>query len=456
MHRLRALPAAVLGRIGRRAGLDDNQTYTVATGIVLALVLAVIGLPPVLRGVDELAAPIPVDDSTATTTTTVPEPTTTTSPRSLGSGGGSGPVAPIVAPVDGTPVDPEAPVPDTAWFASLDVGPPRPVAVDADGSVWVGTDNTDTVGSPGPSVLVRYDSVGRATGRWILSGQQVARSAGITAISPSPDGTLLVLDAAGARLLRFDPSTETFDDVATIPDLGSCFPLGLLVGGPCETALFSTPPLASDLAIAGDDVYVADRNQGWLWRLAGDTFEPVLEFTERASGGGPDALLARDGHLWVALSGRTGAVPPGSPSLVTLPLDGATTGVGALDGLTRTVVTDLPTAVGDLAFDADGTLLASLPGEGRVVRIAASAGLPIAAGATVDDIDPAEGAPGFRAPWGLALATAGTRSGTPELVITDAYDLASTGDASTETTDAAVGPWYLHRVPGRPTTPEER
>ena len=57
------IPAA-MHRLATRLGIRDGEAYTVATGLVVALVLGVVGLPGVLRGhgvlpLDEAAAARP-------------------------------------------------------------------------------------------------------------------------------------------------------------------------------------------------------------------------------------------------------------------------------------------------------------------------------------------------------------------------------------------------------------
>ena len=112
-------------RLATRLGVRDGEAYTIVCGLVVALVLAVVGLPGVFRGfdpagLDQAAAASPsapstsVPDSPATTT----ESATTPSLPSLAPG-----------PLPSLPASPSAPAP-----APTRAGGVQAVGAVADGS----------------------------------------------------------------------------------------------------------------------------------------------------------------------------------------------------------------------------------------------------------------------------------------------------------------------------------
>ena len=306
-------------RLATRLGVRDGEAYTIVCGLVVALVLAVVGLPGVFRGfdpagLDQAAAASPsapstsVPDSPATTT----ESATTPSLPSLAPGPlpslPASPSAPAPAP---TTIAPPAtggddrPLGEQSLLAEVpDPGAPDDIAVGPDGTVYVVSDD-DLVGG-GPSALWAFSSTGDLLQTWTAPDQPSTRTRGLTGVAVDPDGTVWVTDAATARLLRLDRAEGALVPVAEVDDIAAC---GLLnLDSPCEPGLLSSAPLLTDVASAPDGtIVVADRGQGTIWRLDGSDLEVLTTITDRLPGDGPIAVsFASNSELLVAV-GASGA-----------------------------------------------------------------------------------------------------------------------------------------------------
>lgn len=401
----------VLPAVAARLGIREGQAASVLVGMVVALVLGATGLPGVLAGreragaADLAGAPRPsasTPDPAAIDLppvvapvpgTSVPRPelaTTGSSPSS------SSPVA--AAPSPGPAAQPPSITPGPAPLGTQVLarvpapGTPGAVAIAADGTVFVVTDDGVLGGGRGPSALFAFAPDGAERDRWDVEGQPETRSRGLSGVAVAADGTVWVADGAIPRLLRLDPGARRLAEVAVVPDLRSC--IGVLVPPPCEPGLVSRPPALGGLAVGEDGtVYVADRGQGVLWSGSPDGELSVLHaFDDRLPGEGPvDVTVRHDGSLGVALSARATSVPPGSPSVVVLPRSDDGTGEPV-------VVADLSVGEvpGAIAAGDSGRLYLTIPSAGVVIDLGVEQGDRIVLDG--DDVDPA-----FQAPTGVAV-----------------------------------------------------
>ena len=390
-------------RLATRLGVRDGEAYTIVCGLVVALVLAVVGLPGVFRGfdpagLDQAAAASPsapstsAPDSPATTT----ESATTPSLPSLAPGPlpslPASPSAPAPAP---TTIAPPAtggddrPLGEQSLLAEVpDPGAPDDIAVGPDGTVYVVSDD-DLVGG-GPSALWAFSSTGDLLQTWTAPDQPSTRTRGLTGVAVDPDGTVWVTDAATARLLRLDRAEGALVPVAEVDDIAAC---GLLnLDSPCEPGLLSSAPLLTDVASAPDGtIVVADRGQGTIWRLDGSDLEVLTTITDRLPGDGPIAVsFASNSELLVAVGARLTSLPPGLPAVLQIRLNNGT--AEAPNVVIDLEVTETP---GGIVTGDSGRVYVALPSSGVVADVGIDQG---------DRIDIAgEGDPAFTGPLGLAL-----------------------------------------------------
>lgn len=400
---------ALLGRMAARLGISLGQAYTVATGLAVAIVLAVIGLPPVLDGVDRapLAAaqePAPaggqpdggvidrdLEDDLAIGLAPVLQ---AGSSEDLPSESDDDEVvSPPPPPATVPPTPPSTAVlGTTSRFAAVpDPGAPAGVAVGSDGTVYVTTDNALTRGGAGASALLAFDATGDLVHTWPAEGQTSPRSHGLTDVVVDDAGTVWVLDGGAARVLRLDRAHSALVEVAEVPDVPACV-LGL-VSAPCEPGMSdAAPELRGLTGRPGGGVLVADRTQGIVWSLAPSGRPTVLAaIDDRLAGEGPvDVAVLGDGSLAVVLSARLGSAPPGLPAVVRIPLSGGTSGTPVV--VADLALDDAPTSVVATATDR---LYVALSGAGEVADLGLEQGDLIRHGEGQD--------PAFDVPTGLAL-----------------------------------------------------
>lgn len=391
-------------RLATRLGVRDGEAYTIVFGLVVALVLAVVGLPGVFRGFDptglgQAAAAAPSSPSTSVVDATPPTTESVTTP-SLPS------LAP--SPLPSLPTDPSSPAPsptttappltgggddrplgEQALLAEVpEPGGPDDLAVGPDGTVYVVSD--DDLSTGGPSALWAFSSTGDLLDTWTAPGQPGTRTRGLTGVTVDPDGTVYVTDASTARLLRLDRAKGALVAVAEVDDIAAC---GLLnLASPCEPGLVDSAPLLTDVASAPDGtIVVADRGQGTLWTLAGGDLEVLTTITDRLPGDGPIALsFASDSELLVAVGARLTSLPPGLPAVLQIRLSNGTAEAPR-------VVIDLEVAEtpGGIVAGDSGRVYVALPASGVVADVGIDQG---------DRIDiVGDGDPSFTGPLGLAL-----------------------------------------------------
>jgi len=390
-----------LTALAERLGLSTGQAYTVVTGLVVAVALVGVGLPPVVgRHVvapAEAAAPTSsaADGTPPATAPEAPLPVVELpAPSSFG-------FTPSSRTYDTTGATPSVPARSltsaiplgtTARFAMVpDPGAPSGVAIGADGTVYVATGNALTRGGSGDGVVQAFDPTGRLRRSWTVAGMAATRSIGLTDVVVDGTGAVWVLDASTSRVLRIEPGVAAPVVVATVPDLPSCA-FGL-ASPPCEPGLSNGAPELRGLAIRPQGgVYVADRVQGTIWsvdRLG--AVQPTVSLDDRLAGEGPvDVAVMGDGSLVATVSARLGSVPTGLPAVVRVPVDGDAFGA-------PTVVTDL--ASGDapqaVVATASGRVYVALSGVNEVVDVGLDQGDQVRHGPGLD--------PPFDVPVGLAL-----------------------------------------------------
>jgi streptogramin lyase len=318
-------PTTFLARV---LGITPGQAATLVVALVVALVLTLGALPPVLRqrGADRTATTANrAPEATAPATGSTPEapdtrPAASVAAPLLGipsfsrstSSGGSGTressssssqsARGVLRPATG----------EVAEFARVpSPGAPYGLAVDADGTVYVGTDNGSSRGEQGASRILSFSADGSSVGSITITGQPDDHALGITGLAFERAGLLTVLDAATSRILRIDVASGRQTELATLVDLAAC-PLVVAAQTGCEPGLENDQPIPQGLAYdPSGTLYITDAAQGTIWRLRrGGKLEPWLGANQFAGADGLAAIVVeRSGSLLVA---STQAMDPAS------------------------------------------------------------------------------------------------------------------------------------------------
>ena len=338
--------------IARRLDATEGQVWSLAVGFVVAVVLAVVGIPPVVHH-RTLVASTPVVRAARPAITARPAAPVPSPAEAMPA---TPPTVLVTAPVDtSAPADAAGPaLPLTTAVAGAGVA----VAAAQDGAVFV---------ADGDRIAVLDDT-----------GSRVRDLPGSAAGLALDGATLVATDAD--RVERIDLGTGHRTIVATIPDLPSCV---LAPAAPaCEPGLEDHRPRPGAVAVAGQDIYVADAAQATVWRIHAGQPAVWSSSLAYAAGGGPAALaVASDGSVLVAVPTD---VTPANPG-------GAT--------LERVVAGGAPTPYATFERGADPSAIAVLP-DGRVaVALRGAHAVAVLDGASVrriaiDAIGVASGPPG--------------------------------------------------------------
>ena len=376
-----ALPRSTrLQSIAQRLDCTEGQLYTLAIGLVVALPLAIFGVPPTLR--DQPAAladsgqqtpPVVVPQPSAQPPVVVPPPTQPS----------FGPLTPVPGPGVGVPTDgfpepssepaPGQPEPPSALppgTISLlarvgSPGHPAGLAVHRNGSYTVTTNNGSTA-----SVALTYGPRGELRRRTVIAGQPADHKTGLVAAATTPTGQVVMLDTATNRVLIMPDAGGTPTVRATVQDVSPC----LLTLGvqPCEQTLPDQP--VSLAAVAVDKrgtIYVADAGQGIIWRLraADKTPQAWYRATDLDTGDGPAGLaFDRNGRLLFTTGSSLDTANPNNGNLYRLAIAADST-AGS-----RTLVYAFATTArpGAVVVGASGTSYVVARGPGAIVSISST------------------------------------------------------------------------------------
>lgn len=414
------IPAA-MHRLAARLGIRDGEAYTVVTGLVLALVLGVVGLPGVLRGHDVLpvhdaaavrppatARPTPAEPAAAPSTPRSPTPPIPARGLAGAPRRSDAAARGATTPAPGTPGTPASRSDRSPGQLSRFADVPAPggadgMAVAPDGTVYVASDSAR---GDGPA-LWAFSAGGQLLDTWIAPDQPGVRTRGLTGVTVQADGTVLVTDAATARVLRLDRAAGALVPAATVDDLPAC---GLLsLQRPCEPGLVDRLPLLTAIATSPDGtVAIADQAQGVVWRLAGSGVEVLAALDDRVPGDGPVAVsfLTAD-ELLVAVGARLPSFPPGRPAVLRIRLTNA--GTEAPELVADLELGEVP---GDLVAGASGRAYVTVPTAGVVIDLGVDQGDRI-------DIEVGRGDPAVTAPTGVALRARSLLLSEPSGAVTD-------------------------------------
>lgn len=302
---VRATPVA---RLAARLGCTEGQGYTVTLGLVVALLLALTGLPPVLRdrlGTIPVAAsdlgPVPATPLAPAAASPTPGETITADaapsvfPGSSGSSSFRGartestlPIESASAPTSAPPTSarPKLPFGTVSLLTKVgQPGSPHGVAVTPSGTVVVATNNASSV----PSELQVFSGTGILQRRWPVTGQPTSRTSGLTGVAIDATDAAVTLDASTSRVLRINLATGAQDVFGTIPDVPACMVVG--VTKPCEPGAADRAPRPSGLAFdVRGRLFVTDAGQATVWVFDRSGAQPWLQSIDFATGNGLTGL----------------------------------------------------------------------------------------------------------------------------------------------------------------------
>lgn len=204
-------------------------------------------------------------------------------------------------------------------------GQPEGIAVDLDGTVYVGTHSWPGSTSTAPSKLFAYAPDATLLRETTIEGQQVDETHGILAMAFDGEGFLYILDRAPARVIRLDPATGAQTTYATFRDVAPCATGG--TPGDCSAGLLDLGAFPDYPVFAPDGtLYVTDLEQALLWRVPPGGGPASVWFTDARLEGafGPNGIqFLADGQT--LLFAQTGSQPPGTTdpgtgALYTLPV----------------------------------------------------------------------------------------------------------------------------------------
>lgn len=349
-------------RVAERFRMTEGQIYTLAIGLVIAVVPAVFTLPT-LGNAPEVAqavspgavtpfpeVPSPIPPVTTTTLpASVPAPVaapTPTAPR----------VVPRPSPAPTTPT-PRSPLPSTvpvgearrfAVFNQPEV--PTAVATDRDGSILVGVS-----GGGVPPSVVRYSASGEMQWRARLDS---ARGQ-ITGLALDSTGAIFAAIDVTGDVVRLGADGNRRETVAVIPDVPIC---GLITGGLCEPGLVDRSPHLTGIEIHPDGrILVTDGGQATVWSV--DRSGAVSSLVSDDRWVSADGI---SGPAGVAVDGAGNLVVTVASSLIELG-DGGVYLVNVSSGeVTRVAAIPASDAAAGVVLARTGEILVALSGANAV------------------------------------------------------------------------------------------
>lgn len=199
---------------------------------------------------------------------------------------------------------------DVRVFAHVGApGYPEGIAVDTDGTVYVGTHYGAVAGDPGPSKVLAYSPTGDLLRSYTITGQDLSGPHGLLGMALDAHGVLYIADQAPARIIALDTRTGQQRTYALFADVRRCA-LGAPAGA-CSDTLSDLPAYVDYPVFAPDGtLYVTDLQQGLIWRVPPGGGRGKVWFTDRAldSPLGPNGIQFLPGGRTM-LFAQTGSAP---------------------------------------------------------------------------------------------------------------------------------------------------
>jgi sugar lactone lactonase YvrE len=193
------------------------------------------------------------------------------------------------------------------------------------GQIYEGTYDNPT-GSSLPSRVLQYTDGGELLDSWTVTGQDVSKPHGIQIAANDARGRLLALDKTSGRIIRLDPGTGAQTLYSRVPDLPTCS--AAAPNAACSPALLDLAPMP-DYAAWGPDgsLYVTDYQQAVIWRIPPGGGAAQVWLADRRLDGGPFGtaclLLMPDHHTLLfdqASNGGLGTPNPTTGKLYEVPI----------------------------------------------------------------------------------------------------------------------------------------
>jgi hypothetical protein len=365
-------PGRLLGPIATRVGCTEGQLCTVVTGVALAAALVLSSAHGTAATAAAPGPTVPAPVGAAQPTVVVPSPPSEAPPIAPPA---IGPFAAIPQPTAG----PTAPVTSSTSFGSQPsvltpgqvatiaslVGPSEIAGIAAapDGAIWVTTRVNPS--APQLSRLIGLSNTGVVTRSIVMLGQTVTRPHSFAGVVVSSDGSVVVVDTDGARLVKVDPTAGTQTVLATIPNVPVCVPG--LVTSRCEQGVVDhAPQLASVVATPSGSLLISDPGQDTIWRWrAGSGLSVFHQSSYDVEGDGPAGLAYADGLLRFTVGATLDPAAPGGGALYRVPV--------ADDGTPGTVTLQAAFArgarPGSITVGASGVSYILLRGTGAIVTV---------------------------------------------------------------------------------------
>jgi sugar lactone lactonase YvrE len=260
---------------------------------------------------------------------------------------------------------------DVRVFARIgDPGQPEPIAIGADGNVYVGTNQQGLGDAGAPSQIFVFSPTGTPVRQYTLTGQRLDEDHGIQGLAFDADGLLYVLDrSADPRVVVLDPATGAQADYARFSDVPPC---SSGQRGACSDTV-ADQPAGPDYGVFAPDgsLYVTDIDQALIWRIPRGGGQAQVWFTDPRleSVYGPNGIqFLDDGRtlLFVNTASNPGAGNPTTGRLYKLPVqpDGQ---AGRLTQLWESRPADAPDG---FALADSGRIYLALAGSSQIVVVA--------------------------------------------------------------------------------------